>query len=65
MKIETERTQIEIGSPRLRILRGRRTYQPSYRWVESVYVIVDGKKIYPPMRPREAKAYIKELQKGQ
>jgi hypothetical protein len=62
MTIETEPTRIEIPSPRYD--RKRNNYRPSYRWVEAVYVIVDGRRIHPPMRLREAKAYIQELQKG-
>lgn len=52
-KIQFEECRMEIGSP----VRGR----PSYRWVDALYVIVDGKKIYPPMRVREARRYAKEL----
>lgn len=55
MKIEFEPTQFEVPSPR----KGR----PGYRWVEGVYVILDGKKIYPPMRIREAKAFVAEVSK--
>jgi hypothetical protein len=52
-KIEFEDTRIEIPSPR----NGR----PSYRWVDALYVIVDGKKLYPPMRIREAKNFAERL----
>lgn len=55
MTITTKETQIEVGCT----VRGR----PSYRWVPAVLVTINGQTIYPPMRLREAKAYVKELRK--
>jgi hypothetical protein len=55
MKVEFESTRFEVPSPR----NGR----PCYRWVEGVYVVLDGKKIYPPMRIREAKSFVAEVSK--
>jgi hypothetical protein len=52
MKFETEPTRIEIPCSK----KGR----PSYKWVDSLYVIQDGVKLYPPMRTREAWKFIRE-----
>ncbi len=33
---------------------------PGYRWVDGVYIITpDGKKLFPPMLKRDARAYCK------
>ena len=53
MKIEYEQTYIEV--PKLR--QGR----PSFKWTPAVFVIIDGKKIYPPMTKREAKDYVSSI----
>jgi len=50
MKFETKPTRREVPCTR----RGR----PSYKWVDAVYVIQDGVKLYPPMRIREAQNFI-------
>lgn len=53
MKIEFEETTIEVGMPK----HGR----PSYRWVPALFVVVDGRKLYPPMRIREARRFAKRF----
>lgn len=41
-----------------------RRAQPSYRWARALYVVVDGVKHFPPMRPREAKRYAEEVRES-
>lgn len=56
-KIFFEPTILEVPSLR----RGR----PGYKWVNGVYVVIDGVKLYPPMRIREAKNYVKGMRDAQ
>ncbi len=35
----------------------QRNGRPGYKWVDGLYVVVNGAKQYPPMRIREAKAF--------
>lgn len=56
MVITFEETQIE--KPHCRTFSGKFV---SYRWVRALWVIVDGKKYYPPMQVRAAKKFAKEL----
>lgn len=55
MGITFEPTQIEVwrrhkGKPIARAV-----------WVPAVYVVVDGRKLYPPMQKREAERFAKSL----
>lgn len=51
MKFETEPTRIEVPC----LKRGR----PSYKWVDALYIIQGGVKLYPPLRIMEAKRFIR------
>ena len=45
--ITYEPTRLEVPAPR----DGR----PSYKWVDGLYVVVNGNRLYPPLRAGEAK----------
>lgn len=53
--IRFEPARFEVGTGKNR---------PAYRWVDGLYVIANGNKIFPPMRTREAKAYARQLVKA-
>jgi len=56
MGITFEPTQMEVWR--------RRKGKPIGRavWVPAVYVVVDGRKLHPPMQKREAERFVKSLE---
>lgn len=54
-KVTFESTELEVPCVRHR--------KPTYRIVSALFVIVNGVKIYPPMRINDAKKYAKNLEK--
>lgn len=51
---------VTLEPTRVEVWRRNRGKVAQSVWVAAVFVVVDGRKLYPPMRVREARKYVKE-----